>query len=609
MTQYTHIALADLAPSPTNPRKHFDEDSLRELAATIADHGVIEPIIVRAWPDDYPVPEGHIERPQYEIVAGERRYRASLMVQAADIPALVRELTDRQVAEIQIIENLQRRGVNELEEADGYRLMMQDFGYTADELAAKIGKSRAYIYGRLKLCDLGEYAREAFLAGDISASVALLVARIPTAELQARAVADITQVDMSARAAAQHIQSRYMLDLSRAPFPTDDPLLYNGACTACPHNTSTDRELFADVRANVCTNPDCMVIKKQRYIDQIANELREAGHTVILGDEARSIAPYGKQGWILGYSLLDAMEWDPVAGHDSPRREQWAEFLDGHARVFIEDVQIGGFMECLPEVEACDMRAARRAQNSDLQRAGDDLHNQLDARQAQANAEAEARRERLQTEQDRRTHLAKTLRERMATSINGAAALNAYAGELRLVARTLLDEGFHGDIVLERWFPDCVVGDETDPDVALAGIERFDGAKLLALILDFIMEGDLTVQPWRLEDTPETLHTLAGIYGVPTDLAAEPPESAPDPSEAAQAQDPEPAETPEPPPAETKAAPARASKPAKPKTKPAPAKAAAKSNKSSGRASPAGGKGKTTTSPAAKAKKSAEVVA
>ena len=168
MTEFQETALALLAPSPTNPRKHFAE--LEGLAESIKAQGVMQPILIRPWPDDNPTPEGRDRRPAYEIVAGERRYRASLLAGLDTIPTLVRPLTTRQVLEAQIVENLQRRDVTELEEAEGYQLMMRDHGYSADELADKVGKSRAYIYARLKLTALCAEARQFYRDGKLDAS-------------------------------------------------------------------------------------------------------------------------------------------------------------------------------------------------------------------------------------------------------------------------------------------------------------------------------------------------------------------------------------------------------------------------------------------------------
>lgn len=292
---YAMLHIEHVAPSPSNPRKHFDPSALDELAATIADHGVIEPIIVRLWPDDYDAPARAPDMttaPLYEIVAGERRYRASLIAKQTEIPALVRHLTTRQVLEIQIIENLQRRGVNELEEAEGYQLMMQDYGYTADELAAKVGKSRAYIYGRLKLCALCEPARQAYRDGDLSASTALLIARIPGEAMQTRAVEEITKGwrgILSYREAAQHVQTRFMVRLNSVAFDLCDASLVPGAgaCTDCPKRPINAPLLFPDIppenAADVCTDPDCLKAKSDAYQQRRVEDAEALGMSVVRG--------------------------------------------------------------------------------------------------------------------------------------------------------------------------------------------------------------------------------------------------------------------------------------------------------------------------------------
>src|SRR5690606_14398087 len=126
--------------------------------------------------------------PFYEIIAGERRYRASKLAGRTTIPAIVREISDLEVLELQIIENLQREDLHPLEEAESYEALLEqhkaDPDYSVDLIAAKLGKSRAYIYARLKLCALRPAARKAFYAGTLTASTALLLARIPAPELQ-----------------------------------------------------------------------------------------------------------------------------------------------------------------------------------------------------------------------------------------------------------------------------------------------------------------------------------------------------------------------------------------------------------------------------------------
>ena len=304
LNPFQHIKLANLAPSPTNPRKYFDPADLDDLASTIRDHGVIEPIIVRLWPDDYDTPDGRDDRPLYEIIAGERRYRASAIAGQEDIPALVRHLDTRQVLEVQIIENLQRRGVNELEEAEGYDLMMRDFGYTADQLAEKVGKSRAYIYGRLKLCALCDEARHAFRGGTLDASRALLIARIPGGTLQTKALKEITegwQGVMSYRGAAQYIQNHYMRGLSHAIFALDDATLHPkaGPCTTCLKRPCNAPELYPDVpearAADVCTDLDCMATKRDAHLQRQADQAYATGRTVVRGvDWSKFVNDYSK---------------------------------------------------------------------------------------------------------------------------------------------------------------------------------------------------------------------------------------------------------------------------------------------------------------------------
>lgn len=287
----THIGLDEIKPSRTNPRKHFNEAELTELANSIQEHGVVTPILLRTNPEEGP--------PVYELISGERRWRAARMAGLRTIPAVIREdLSAAAVIEIQLIENLQRQDLHPLEEAEGYGRMMREHGYTADTLAEKIGKSRSYIFGRMKLLDLSEDCRRLFYAGALNPSTALLIARIPTHKLQAKAVADITDTDYhgdpkSVRASARWIRDRYMLRLTDAPFPIDDGELIAtaGPCGSCPKRTGNAPELFDDVEsADVCTDPDCFTLKKmaaaERRIQAAGKDIK-----VITGEEAEKIMP------------------------------------------------------------------------------------------------------------------------------------------------------------------------------------------------------------------------------------------------------------------------------------------------------------------------------
>lgn len=269
------LPLDQIDPSPTNPRKSFDPEALGELANSIAQLGVMTPILVR--------PRGL----RFEIVAGERRFRAARQAELATIPAIVRELDDTAVLELQVVENLQREGLHPLEEAEGYE-QLRNAGLRAETIAERIGKSRSYVFARLKLCALCEPARKLFRGGALGAEAALLVARIPVASLQMKAVKEISRDQatggaMSYRAAVDHIRSRYTLTLADAPFDLESTTLapQAGRCSTCIKNTACQPEIFSDLGADVCTDPDCFATKKRAHIDAELAHYRRRGWPII----------------------------------------------------------------------------------------------------------------------------------------------------------------------------------------------------------------------------------------------------------------------------------------------------------------------------------------
>lgn len=182
---YRVIRIAHLRPSPTNPRKHFDKDKLEQLAASIREKGVVEPLIVRLTPG----PGDDAEPSAFEIVAGERRFKAAQLARLYEVPCLIRPYTDQQVLEIQLIENLQRDDLTVLEEAQGYRTLFDNDPkkFTAAEIATRIGKSEKYVWDRLKLLSLIPEARTLLEDGRMSGGHAILIARLKPAD-QTRAI-------------------------------------------------------------------------------------------------------------------------------------------------------------------------------------------------------------------------------------------------------------------------------------------------------------------------------------------------------------------------------------------------------------------------------------
>lgn len=152
------LNINELEPNRGQPRKEFSEEAMRELADSIAQHGVLQPLLVR------PLLSGG-----YQIVAGERRWRASRMAGLTTVPALIRELTDSEVMQIALIENLQREDLKPLEEAQGYQALMEEFGFTQDEISKSVGKSRPAVTNALRLLNLPESVRGMLARGDLSA--------------------------------------------------------------------------------------------------------------------------------------------------------------------------------------------------------------------------------------------------------------------------------------------------------------------------------------------------------------------------------------------------------------------------------------------------------
>jgi len=181
------VSIADLKPNPDQPRRRFDPAELDELAASLRLRGVVQPLIVR--PD--PSGEG------WQIVAGERRWRAAQKAQLHDVPVVIREdLTESDVLEIALVENVQRSDLNPVEEARAYSRLIDDFGHTQERLAAALGKSRSHLANTLRLLSLPEAALDLLEAGRISAGHARALIGSPD---PARLAAEVAARGLSVR--------------------------------------------------------------------------------------------------------------------------------------------------------------------------------------------------------------------------------------------------------------------------------------------------------------------------------------------------------------------------------------------------------------------------
>ncbi len=337
------IALASINPNPDNPRKHYDDQALKDLAASIRAQGVWEPIVVRPDP---------IKPKTYELVIGERRWRAAKLAGLTAIPAIVRQLSDREALEAMVLENLQREDLDPLDEAAGYRALL-DYGadktkpsHTITSLAERIGKSESYVHARLKLLQLIPAARIALARHFITPGHAVLIARLqPPEQLRAlRAcwnvfdddkkvdaqevkLADIIALDVEFHLLAEKglrtwIQDNVNLKLKGVPWDVEDAALVveAGACSTCPKNSLVNPLLFSLLAGKndaVCFDPACYQAKRQALVKlQFQTDRDQARAAAATGEEHQALRPLSEQRtWtaaVPDQKTLKAGQWLPA---------------------------------------------------------------------------------------------------------------------------------------------------------------------------------------------------------------------------------------------------------------------------------------------------------
>ena len=253
-TEYRNLPLSILTESKTNPRI-FEDAALKELANSIRSQGVLSPLLVRP-----------LNERSFEIVAGARRYRAARMAESETVPVRIVNLTDAEALEAQLVENLIRSDVHPLEEAQGFRalLNLEEPKYSIEQIAAKTGKSPAYVAQRIKLTELAPAVVEPFYKDEIGVGHALLLAKLQASE-QEQALAACFREDwgggsknkrvlLPVRNLKDWIEHNVMLILKDAPFSKSDATLnpQAGTCLDCPKRTGHNKLLFADVQQDAC---------------------------------------------------------------------------------------------------------------------------------------------------------------------------------------------------------------------------------------------------------------------------------------------------------------------------------------------------------------------
>jgi ParB family chromosome partitioning protein len=271
-TEYRNVSLALLNESKTNSRRTFEEIALKELAESIRSQGVLSPLLVR------PLTENG-----FEIIAGARRYRAAQIAEQATVPVRIVNLSDAAALEAQLVENLIRSEIHPMEEAQGFRALLdlEDPKYSIEQIAAKVGKTPAFVAQRLKLCDLASVVVEAFYADAIGVGHALLLAKLP-ADQQEHALKACfkevynggeksTRVLLPVRNLQFWIATNVLLILKDAPFNKRDAQLMPtaGSCADCLKRTGHNKLLFGDdlgKQGDQCTDPTCYQAKVEAHV-------------------------------------------------------------------------------------------------------------------------------------------------------------------------------------------------------------------------------------------------------------------------------------------------------------------------------------------------------
>jgi ParB/RepB/Spo0J family partition protein len=339
------VAYAKVRPDANQPRKTFSEASLKELADSIREQGIVQPLILELVPNELVVHapdltsnghwfvtdrsgvarEGMTEKEArqfaegktkefYRIVCGERRWRAAGALKLGEVPALVyRGLTAQQRFTFQFIENHQRENLTALEEAASLNLQIEkrkddNPAFSPEDLAKELGMSRAAIYERLKLTRLHAPVRAALLAGKISTSVAGIVAQIAGSKEQEKLLEIITDetayyFPYSVRDVQDMVSEDYVKPLSEAPFDTNAtihspqgekitiPFFHPAPCKICPQRTGNLLAEFPELksRPNVCTQPQCFAVKCKAHWLAQAEHLKDKGQTVLTTGEFKKI--------------------------------------------------------------------------------------------------------------------------------------------------------------------------------------------------------------------------------------------------------------------------------------------------------------------------------
>jgi ParB/RepB/Spo0J family partition protein len=497
------IPLADVQESPHNPRQTCNTQADAELDDSVRAVGIMQPVLVRPVRLEIdPLVISH-----YELVYGHRRLRSAQRCGLATLPATVQELSDDQAAQMQAIENLQREDITVMEEAKGYADYLRRHQVSKDELATRIGKSRTYVYNRLKLAELEPGPARALQEGKIKPEVATLLARVPKA-LQDKALVEITTNHPGRhgepapfRWVRDQLLEKFSLDLGEAIFSTDDATLLPkaGACTTCPNRSGCSPEIYQDViaqanwthhwmadkkgSAQICMDPTCFAEKKKAHLVREAKALEGKGATVVTGNAAKSALD--AQGKVKGaYVELKAVKkiLGQIAEKDRPKV------------VTIIDQRTGKTVQAVKRAELAEFGADAK----EVATAKPSNQDSYAERQAKNAKEAEQ-----QTAANRR----------LLADVRAAAAKEPRSAvDLRLVAQAMFElmDYDDRDVLQELQGPD---GSDVRKLIDTVGPDE-----LALLLLDMALVQNVVISGYQLGYQPERLLAAAAHYGVQVGL-------------------------------------------------------------------------------------------
>lgn len=348
------IPITLVEPSAENPRTRYDEKADADILASIREKGVLVPVLCR--------PKGD----KFELVCGHRRLKAATEAGLAEIPAIVRPMTDQEAMETAAIENLQRADLHPLDEAKAYNALLARHGLEPRLLATKIGKPINHVVSRLALNNLHDSAKKLFTGGGFGLGVALKICRISTPEGQAKAAAEIAKRDITEAAAWRHIQQNYMLLLSEAQFSLKDTNLVPdaGACMKCAKASLNQPALFDEgikKKDALCTDAKCYAAKQGAYGKNMTREWESMGRRALTATEAKSsFHSHGGMAHDSAFTRLSDTDYR------DPQNRTYMELLgpDAEADIILVVNPYNGLVEML--FEKSKLNAAMKAAGHDF---------------------------------------------------------------------------------------------------------------------------------------------------------------------------------------------------------------------------------------------------